>query len=153
MVIPYPRQYCLFLVLLIGVTAVSADVYKWVDQQGETHYSQSPPPRNQKAELIKAPPPPAINPADAQLEVDELIAQQVEDRKARQEQQAVVQEVAEQEAIRRQNCQTAKHNLQQYQDNLGRRYVNDDGNVTRIKEEVRQQKIKDQQNNIQEFCQ
>lgn len=66
MVIPYTRQYCLFLVLLIGVTAVSADVYKWVDQQGETHYSQSPPPQNQKAELIKAPPPPAINPADAQ---------------------------------------------------------------------------------------
>ncbi|NQZ54581.1 MAG: DUF4124 domain-containing protein [Piscirickettsiaceae bacterium] len=153
MVIPYPRQYCLFLVLLIGVTAVSADVYKWVDQQGETHYSQSPPPQNQKAELIKAPPPPAINPADAQLEVDKLIAQQAEDRKESQEQQAVVQEVAKQEAILRQNCQTAKHNLQQYQDNPGRRYVDEDGNVTRIKEEVRQQKIKDQQNNIQEFCQ
>ncbi len=151
MFIPYLRQYCLFLVLLTCATNVSANVYKWVDEDGETHYSQIPP-KEQQVELIKAPPPPAIDPNKAQQQLDQLIEQQSADRKAQDEQRKQAVRSAEQENIRQQNCQTAKRNLQQYQDNPGRRSIDEDGNVVHLKEEDRQQKIKQQQQSIKEFC-
>lgn len=38
------------LLLTLGVTAPSfaKEYYKWVDQNGSTHYSETPPPRNAK---------------------------------------------------------------------------------------------------------
>lgn len=138
-----------FIFFLFSVTAY-ADVYKWVDENGQTHYTQQAP-TEQKAELLKTPPPPAFNSADQQR-VDELIKQQQADRQANLEQKQQQQQTAEQQAIKQQNCETAKRNLQLYQDNPGRRVVDAEGNVSRLKEEDRQQGISDFQRQVEEFC-
>lgn len=152
MFIPYLRQICLFFFLAAVPALVSADVYKWVDEQGQTHYSQTPP-MEQQAEMIKAPPPPARLPEEAQQEVDQLIEQQTSARKEQQKLADDQKKNADQQQILAENCETAKSNLQQYQDNPGRRSTTEDGTITRLKEEERQQKIKDFQADIKEYCQ
>ncbi|MDF1588721.1 MAG: DUF4124 domain-containing protein [Gammaproteobacteria bacterium] len=147
---PYLSLFNLYLMLAIFSTNTVADVYKWVDENGQTHYSQQAP-AQQKAELLKTPPPPAFNPEDQQR-VDQLIKQQQQDRKARIKQQQQQQQAAEQLAIKQQNCTTAKNNLQQYQDNPGRRVADAEGNVTRLKEEDRQQRIQEFQQQVQQYC-
>jgi hypothetical protein len=65
----------------------AATMYKWVDANGKTVYSDQPPPANVKSEIIKPPPPPS-NPdavkdmvnADTELKMREK--QRVEDAKA-----------------------------------------------------------------------
>ncbi len=53
---PRTAQIAAIVVLLIGaVGTVSAETYKWVDSQGQTHYSDRPPPEGAKqVELIPA---------------------------------------------------------------------------------------------------
>jgi len=148
---PYFRLASLCLMLAYFASNAAADVYKWTDENGQTHYSQQAP-QQHDAKLIKTPPPPALNPDDAQQKVDQLIKQQQADREQRLEQQQQQQKAAQEIAIKQQNCTTAKHNLQQYQDNPARRVVDAEGNVTRLKEEDRQQRIQEFQQQINEFC-
>jgi hypothetical protein len=44
---------------LVMVMPAAATMYKWVDANGNTIYSDQPPPANVKSEVIKPPPPPS----------------------------------------------------------------------------------------------
>ncbi|HKK16999.1 MAG TPA: DUF4124 domain-containing protein, partial [Gammaproteobacteria bacterium] len=48
----------ILLALLVSSNALAA-MYKWVDENGEVHYTQTPPPGDIQAETIK--PPPDVN--------------------------------------------------------------------------------------------
>lgn len=55
---------------LLAVPAADADTYKWVDRQGQVHYTDTPPPQGVPFDVIKAPahsatppPPPSTSPA------------------------------------------------------------------------------------------
>lgn len=151
MFISYIRHSYLVCLLFIFTTASIADVYKWVDTNGETHYSQQPP-RGEKVEIIKAPPPPAIDPNVAQQKTDALIEQQTADREAQIDQRKQLKSKSEQAGLKKDICQKMKHNLQQHQDNPGRNAIDAKGNVTRLSEQDRQAKIKQLQNNINTHC-
>ena len=151
MFIPHLRHSCLTFVLFVFATASFADIYKWVDTEGQTHYGQQAP-QDQDVELIKAPPPPAIAPDDAQKSVDTLIEQQAKATKEKQERLEKANAEAEQEAIRKENCRIAQYNLQQYQNNPNRRVMDADGNVTRPPEEERQSKIVEFQQLVKDNC-
>ncbi|MEX1201462.1 MAG: DUF4124 domain-containing protein [Methylophaga sp.] len=150
MVIPHLRIYCLALLCSLPFLA-QAEIYKWTDKNGQVHYTQQPP-VDRPAEHIAPPPPPAIDPEKAQQQLDELIESQEAEAAAEAEQQKAAQAAEEAEQIREQNCQTARNNLQQYQDNPGRRVMNADGEVTRPTEEERQAKIAEFQQQVDEFC-
>ena len=52
-------QTLLSTLLLCGVSTIcSAQMYKWVDEQGDTHYSEIPPPKGDVT-TVAPPPPPA----------------------------------------------------------------------------------------------
>ena len=142
MFIPYLRQCCLFLLLSTMSMMGYADVYKWVDDQGQIHYSQIAP-IGQQTEMIKAPPPPTILPADAQQKIDQLINEQNEAKYERKRQVAQQQQQIKQQEQQQENCKRSQRNLQQYLDNPGRRYTQADGTVTRLAEEERQQSIQE----------
>lgn len=151
MFIPYLRLSCLAFVLFFFAINSYGDVYKWIDEDGQVHYSQQAP-TGQQTEMIKAPPPPAIDPAKAQKEIDVLIEQQKTAEQSQQDQNKQSEQEQEQEHQLEMNCQAAKKNLQAYEDNPGRRLMDSDGNVTRPTEEDRQQKIKEHQQKVKEFC-
>jgi hypothetical protein len=152
MFIPHLRLVCLTFMLSLFATAAFAEIYKWVDENGQTHYSQQAP-RDIPATVIKTPPPPAIDPNIAQQQVDELITQQEAEDQVQLEQQNQQKIEAEKVADQQKNCEIAKQQLEQYQNNPGRRIMDADGNVTRLAEEERQQKTQESQENVTKYCQ
>jgi hypothetical protein len=152
MFIQYFHKSFVFFTLLLMVTSSFGDAYKWVDAEGEVNYTQQDP-VNIPSELIEPPLPPALDPVIAQQEIDILIEKQdgTYDEKEK-ERQRVASEAAEQKQ-KEEYCRANRHNLQLFQDNPGDKVVDPEGNVTRLSEESRQQKITEIQKNIAEHCQ
>ncbi|HAO24154.1 MULTISPECIES: DUF4124 domain-containing protein [unclassified Methylophaga] len=145
-----PQLSCCCLALVFAM-AVQADAYKWIDDDGDVIYSQTPP-VDKPYEKMGTPPPPSMNPEAAKKQVESLIeAQKATDKAREEEQQKQQQEQLAAEALA-ENCRVAKYNLQQYQNNPGRRMMDAQGNVTRPTEEERQQKISTLQQQVNQFC-
>lgn len=133
------------LIVLMSTPVMAAQVYKWVDAQGVTHFGAQPP-EGQQATSINttiAPPPasaPAKPPAPA---VDK--EQQVIDEK-------VKKEVAAKQAELKQYCQSVRTNLAQLENNP-RLSEEVNGEVRRIDENERQKRIEEARKAIAENCQ
>ena len=141
------------LLLALSATA-SAQVYKWVDAQGNTHFGAQPP-QGQEATQINtgipqpksapaATPAPAAPPAVPTPGSTDDPTQKAVDEK-------VKKEVAENEEQRAKYCEGTRNNLAQLQNNPRiKSEVN--GEVRRLTEEERQSKITESQKGIAENC-
>lgn len=125
-----------------------AATYKWVDAEGRVVYSQSPP-----ADVEYQ----VINTGGARYstadstEAEESGATIPDAGPASGDPEQEIEEIAAQsEAIRQQNCQAAKQNLQTYQ--TYRRVRDDAGNVTTLTDTERQAKIEEAKQMIADFC-
>ncbi|WP_313525759.1 DUF4124 domain-containing protein [Stutzerimonas kunmingensis] len=133
------------LVLALCGNVMAAQVYKWVDAQGVTHFGAQPP-QGQQVETVNTVTAPAKSTtmpapvAEDETEVD----QQSIDRK-------VKRQVAEQEAERKRYCETMRTNLAQLQNNPRVR-VEEKGESRRITEEERQARIAETRDKIAENC-
>ena len=133
------------LALALCGNAMAAQVYKWVDAQGVTHFGAQPP-QGQQVETVNtvvAPGKSVTAPAPASQEKSEPDQQSI-DRK-------VKQQVAEQEAERKRYCETMRTNLAQLQNNPRVR-VEENGETRRITEEERQARITETRDKIAENC-
>ena len=134
------------LLLALSSSTMAAQVYKWVDAQGITHFSAQPP-QGQAAptmNTVTQTPKPAAAEPDASESSASLVDQEKIDRK-------VKQQVAEQEAERKRYCETLQTNLAQLQNNPRVR-VEENGEVRRLKEEERQSRIAETKQKIEENC-
>lgn len=133
------------LIVLMSTPVMAAQVYKWVDAQGVTHFGAQPP-EGQQATSVNttiAPAPTAIPAKLPQVGVDE--EQQAIDEK-------VKKEVAAKEAERKQYCEKMRTNLAQLENNPRlREEVN--GEVRRLDEDERQKRIAEAKKAIAENCQ
>lgn len=138
----------LALVLASGFAA--AAMYKWVDEQGQVHYSQSPP-LDQQSEKVKAPPPPPASAADEQSKLQ----QQIDDLEKRQEERAKAaeseQKSAEEAAAFKAACERAKSNLQALT-SRGQVSLKDGDEYRVMTEEERQARIARAKRQIEEYC-
>jgi molecular chaperone DnaK (HSP70) len=121
----------------------AAQIYKWVDAQGVTHFDAQPP-AGQAAEQIDvqkpAPPPPSQSIAHP----DPAQEQQAADAKVRKQ-------VAAQEARRKEYCDQQRTNLAQLQNNPRlREEIN--GELRRFTEEERQARIVEVKRALDESC-
>ena len=126
--------------------AMAAQVYKWVDAQGVTHFGAQPP-QGQQVETVNtvvAPGKSVTPPAPAVQENDAEPDQRTIDRK-------VKQQVAAQEAERKRYCETLRTNLAQLQNNPRVR-VEENGETRRVTEEERQARISETRDKIAENC-
>lgn len=139
-------RWMIFAALLaVAVSPLShaAQIYKWVDPQGVTHFDAQPPlgEKAQEIDTQKPVPPPAreSNPLP-----DPNGQQQAIDAK-------VKKQVAEQEVKRTEYCSTARTNLAQFQNNPRvREEVN--GELKRFTEEERQARITELKQAITDNC-
>lgn len=136
------------LLLALSATAMASQVYKWVDAQGVTHFG-SQPPQDQSATSINtsAAPPKATEQEPEPAPTFESIAdpeQAAFDKKAKEE-------VAAKEAERKKYCENVRTNLAQLENNPRIR-VEENGEVRRLSEEERQQRIADAKAAIAENC-
>lgn len=152
MFVHYFKKPYLFFALLLIATSGFGKTYKWVDEKGQTHYSQQAP-KDHQVEIIKAPLPPAIDPNAAQQEINTLIEKQDGSFEAKEQERQRIANEAKNQQKKAQYCRVSRHNLQQLQDNPGEKMIDSEGNVTRPTEEERQRHMADIRNNIAEHCQ
>jgi hypothetical protein len=132
--------------LALSATAMASQVYKWVDAQGVTHFSAQPPQGQPATAINTSAPPPRQAPAEPAPSVEELLdpEQAAIDKK-------VKEQVAAQEAERKQYCASARTNLAQLENNPRLR-IEDEGEVRRIDENERQERITELKKSIAENC-
>ena len=127
-----------------------AEMYKWVDEDGQVQYTQSPPPPGVEGETIKPPPPPA-SPEEAQKQMqarEELLDGLQEDRQNKVETDA---QAAAGAAWTEENCRRARASVSAYQV-PNALIAQPDGSRTRITEEQRLAGLKEAQERVKEYC-
>jgi hypothetical protein len=134
------------LLLALSASAMASQVYKWVDAQGVTHFGAQPPQGQQATTINTATPPPktAEPAATPTFESSADPEQAAIDEK-------VKQEIATQEAERKKYCESVRTNLAQLENNPRVR-VEVDGEVRRLNEEERQQRISEAKQAITKNC-
>ncbi|MCY1394038.1 hypothetical protein D9M71_89520 [compost metagenome] len=154
------RRFIFMGSLLLAMTtpAMAAQVYKWVDDKGITHFGSHPPEGTPAASISTStsqpksgfplPPPPkapapaspkapvAPSPDDQQKTVDEKVKR----------------DIAQQEAERGKYCAGLRTNLSQLKNNPRVRVQEENGEMRRLPEEERQQRITQTEQAIRENC-
>lgn len=141
----------LIIALACPVGAVAA-VYKWIDEDGNTVYSQIPPPKQREHSKVAPPPPPAVDPATAQRQLQEM-QQRLEDSREDRELTAEKQDQEQaQRKARETRCAQARNNLRILQQRA-RQLINDgSGDYRRLSEEEKATKIARYQEVVKKDC-
>jgi len=133
------------LMLALSATAMASQVYKWVDDNGVTHFGAQPPQGQQSTTINTSAPPPRPAPSAPAPSVEQADPEQAAiDKK-------VKEDVAKQEAERKQYCENARTNLAQLENNPRVR-IEDGGEVRRLDENERQERITELKKSITENC-
>ncbi len=125
----------LILSAVITSFAASAGTYRWVDEQGNVHYGDQPPPGAQR---IKAPPPPA-EPGQS------FASETPSDPTPKPESRSGPMSAAD-------ACQEYKSRLNQYKANAHMAVRGDDGEPRMLSSEERQNLINQTQKRADQAC-
>jgi hypothetical protein len=137
------------IVTMLAAFPAAATMYKWVDGNGKTVYSDQPPPGNVKSEVIKPPPPPSNPNAVKDLVNAETEMKQREKQKAESAKEAQKKET---DAAKKQDlCNTVQAQLRTLQrDDLYR--TNEKGERIYLDADMRRQETETQQRILRENC-
>ncbi len=140
------------LLILAGLaTGSQAAMYKWVDANGVTVYSQTPP-ASGPSTRVKPPPPPAMTPEEARERLDrsrQNLEDAAEDRELASQKDSQKDDQAD---TFKANCSAARNNLMNWEGNPRKLVGQSDGTYARVTEEERQQKMQEGRHMIEKFC-
>lgn len=138
------------LVLLLSAVPflAAAQVYRWVDDRGQVHYSQTPPP-GRTVEQIGAAPPPQASPNQ-----DSLNQSLKDANDAAPRQKAEADRIAQNQASLEQYCNQTREQLAFLDAQTARRLTttDDTGGVARMTEEQFQQRRNELLKNLSDRC-
>ena len=140
----------LFVLFLIASVPVYAAMYKWVDANGEVHYSQYPPVDVNDAQIIK--PPSSVDTEKANQELDVQRKGFDKLREGRLKKAEEQQKENDKLALEKANCEKAKTSLSSFSMRPTVQIVQEDGSRVRATEEERQEKIREANEKIKEWC-
>lgn len=129
----------LLTTLMIIAGSVSAGLYKWIDNEGNVHYSQKPP-RDQQYKRLKAPDPAPSN-------AKPLYKSSTPSNKSSK---TASSNTPQDKETRAANCERAKKNLRGYQ--ASRRVRNNEGKVITLDDKARAAQIENAKKHIAEYC-
>ena len=128
MLISYLKSIGLIVSLSFITVTAQAEIYQWVDKNGETHFSEQKP-DNVDAHVVDAPEPPAMSATD-DVQITEENRSHVET-----------------------TCQHLRTTLEQYRKHPEQRLMDEDGRTLELKAVDRRQNIHDLQQQISHYCQ
>ncbi|MHC8413059.1 DUF4124 domain-containing protein [Pseudomonas sp. Hz4] len=137
------RTIFFMVTLLISPLCMAGQIYKWVDAQGVTHFDAQPP-QGREATTVVTPSPPAGIQAPPPRS-GAIGDQQAIDKK-------VKKQVTDQQAQLKVFCEQARTNLAQLQNNPRIR-EDVDGEMRRLTDQQRQERITEAQQQIAGNCQ
>lgn len=152
-----------FGILFFLSMTIQAEIYKWVDEHGQTHYGEKPP-AHKKAKQVQlrnhsgSPSnadsvlSPAETPKDTTSRLEKqkkLIRALSDDRKAKQEEREKQQRMEKQ---RTRNCAIAKDNLRRYESSSSVYKVDDKGNRITLPGSERDKSIQRARAEVKKWC-
>ncbi len=146
----------LFIVMTFALSAPllsqAGKVYKWVDENGNTQFSQFPPEDEQQAEQVNVKTQKSMNSGQSKEKLKNMRQKLLEssvDRNTEDEEEKLNKEKAE---LIAQNCDKAKQRLRDLENN-GRIYKTlENGERHWFDEKERAQSIKAARDQVKEFC-
>lgn len=146
----------LLLFLMLACTNSFAAISKWVDNQGQVHYSDQPPPPDEKSEILRSTSDAAAPAGASAVPAQKSIAEQEADlEKARQAKQQAAKKAAQKQAADdalKTRCENAKRNLMTLQAGGRMEEFNANGERSFVTDDERQQRINTTQQEISELC-
>ena len=120
-----------FLVCGLLPMLAAGQAYRWVDDKGQVHYSQVPPP-GRKAEPVGPPPPPAANPNQ-----DALNESMAAGKEGEADRQKAADRAFQEQANKETQCRQAREGLAYMDAKTAQRMgaTDDKGSVRRVTEE------------------
>jgi hypothetical protein len=129
-----------------GVAA--ADGYRWVDDEGNVVFSQTPPPGNQAAERIQLPS--SQHYPETETSTETTAAPDMETQESA-EKPATVQDMDP--AVRKEYCDKAKKNVELLEKTQpGVPFITEDNNVVRFTEEEKAERLQQAQEAAEVYC-
>lgn len=154
-------RYLVFLFCLSFFSMpVTAQLYKWVDENGKTQYSDQPPPSDniqneQKLKIYSAPTPVSTTNTDDVNDTNSpktLAEERLEYNKRRQER---LEKKSQEKAIAEENkqkCVDAQSRLRVFSESPRLRMPDGNGGLVYVDENVRQQKINEASEAVKTYC-
>jgi hypothetical protein len=144
----------LILSLLAGTNAF-ADIIKWVDAQGQVHYSDQPPPPDARPKTLRSDSE-SGDTASSEVPAEKTIAERAAELKRDHlEKQAAADKDAQKKAAEdalKQNCASAQSNLKSLQSGVRIMEIDANGERKYIDDTERQQRIAKAQHDISNSC-
>lgn len=138
--------------LLTWCAGASAEMYRWVDENGVTVYSQKPPPSGNARVIRPQAGPSAAEVAASRARENQAAERLADDAEDRMKAEEASKKDAEEKARKAQNCAAARKNLETMS-NLGSRMVaNEQGEYSRPTMEQRQADIRAAEEEIKRSC-
>jgi len=152
------KKILLLVLYLVTVGTLGATIYKWVDEKGITHYSETRPPK-QKAQEIQVQPTPPAGAESGKPAAKSSQEQELEFRKRHAERQEAAKRQEEKEAAakrealaRKQRCILARQNLHTLQKQRSVYSINEKGERVFLDDETRAAEIQRMKMEIESFC-
>lgn len=120
--------------------AHAAQVYKWIDEEGITHYGEQAP-ADYEYELVTTSGAPPADAEKAKARLQKMRAAREEQKEKTLDYAAQQKQRDEEAKIRTENCDSAKSNLKTIEENARVRVLGEDGEFRYLSEEERQQQI------------
>jgi len=141
-------QLIAITLLLLAASSTMAAMYKWVDDEGNIHYSQTPPMERQSEQIEKPrmpAPPPKADAAPADTTTAEPTAGTESEGPSEEEIRAEKERVAEE-------CRRARQWISEIENKPRLRVRDDSGNLRYLTEEERQARLKQAQDYLRKYC-
>lgn len=140
------------LALLCFSIASQGAMYKWVDENGVTQFSQFPPTRQEAEQVRDTAPPPSEDPEAVRERLERQLEGLNERQQAREEARQQQVQDREAKALRRRNCETARHNLGVVERSNRIRVETAPGEYTYLNDDERLQRLENARQRVREFC-
>lgn len=141
------KRALLLLLLSLSFSAHAA-LNKWVDKDGNIHYSDGPPPPEANSKVLTPPKAPAV----VEKSYVEREAEWKKNQKAKQEAEQQAAQDKQNAETRKNNCAGAQANLKTFESTSQLTTYNDKGETVTMDAATRQSKIEEAKKQISEFC-
>ena len=144
-------RHCLAgLILLAMNIPAHAAMYKWVDEDGNVHYTQTRPESDVETEIIR--PVPKADNTELEREISDRKAREKAYEEYRKEKEKEQELIAKQKAQEEANCKTSKELLEKVKSLRRFRVKDEEGNPQWASNEEHQATIDRVQANVRKFC-
>ena len=144
------QHYILLLAIFLSFPGMSYGAYKWVDEEGNVHYTQTKPEDVTEAEKIKPPPGPETEKALLDLREDQSRSTTLENEREKKR----IEEINRKNLAenKKKNCESTTEILKQLQNYERVKTVDADGTVRWASDEEKQSQIEEAKANVRKWC-